>query len=823
TARGVLAEADQVLLATLADQAAVALESARLFAGTQQAAVRLSLLNEIGRRAAAQLEFGEMLNTTVHALHQNLGYARVAVFLLEHEPPRLVVAAANHDFRAVIPAGHFQEPGQGVVGIAAAAGETVLVQDTRSDERYVSVGDWDCLSSLSVPIKLGGTVLGVLHAEAQECRAFQEEDAAALEMAADQLAVAIQNARLFQERERRIRELGALNQMAQAVTSTLDLPTLLRTVYEQTGHLMDATNFYIALYDEEKDEITFPFVIDPEGRENWAARRAGDGLNGRLVRSGQPLLLPRGMAEADHVVNAGTCRSWLGVPMIAGDRVLGVIAVQSYTRDNVYDEEHLNYLLTVASQSAMAVRNAQLYQQIVRFSSELEGMVEARTRDLEKALDELTVERDRVETLYSITRELGATLDLDRVLQRALQLFARALGLEHGTILLLDQETDQLTMRATLDPNRRLPREGKPTHWRRGQGLAGWVLQHREPVLIADVTEDDRWVRQPGQEMNVRSVVAAPLALGGGDVLGVLILGHEKVGYFDSDHLQLVSATTSQIAIAVNNSDLYAFITDQADQLGSALQAKQEEAAKNRAILESIADGVLVLDHNGRVLLLNPAAEELLGFAAIALEGEHFRHMLGLGETQDDRDLAQALYGELRTRLETEDAAAVEQRGSIRLEAGKRVLAVNVAPLVVAIGGTPGLVAALRDVSRQAEVERLKNEFISTVSHELRTPMTSIKGYTDLLFLGMAGGLTDAQRNFLQIIKSNADRLTALVNDILDISRIETGRLRLTIEPLDVLQLIDQVIVSFREQYREKGLELQWSLPAALGQVRGDA
>jgi GAF domain-containing protein len=370
TARGALGEADQVLLATLTDQAAVALESARLFAATQQAAVRLSLLNEIGRRAAAQLEFGEMLETTVDSLHQNMGYPRVAVFLLEQRLSRLVVAAANQEFRAVIPAGYSCEPGRGPVGTAAASGGTILVQDTRSDGRYDSVGDWNCLSSLSVPIKLGGAVLGVLHAEAPECWAFQEEDAAALEMAADQLAVAIQNARLFQERERRIRELDALNQMAQAVTATLDLPTLLRTVHEQTGQLMDATNFSIALYDEEKDEISFPYVVDPEGRGNWTTRRTGEDPVGRIVRSGQPLLLPDGAAEA-----GGGCRSWLGVPMIAGDRVLAVIAVQSYDRENAYDEEQLNFLLTVASQSAMAVRNAQLYQQIVRFSNELEGMV----------------------------------------------------------------------------------------------------------------------------------------------------------------------------------------------------------------------------------------------------------------------------------------------------------------------------------------------------------------------------------------------------------------------------------------------------------------
>ena len=308
------------------------------------------------------------------------------------------------------------------------------------------------------------------------------------------------------------------------------------------------------------------------------------------------------------------------------------------------------------------------------------------------------------------------------------------------------------------------------------------------------------------------------------DILGVLTLGHREVGYFTEEHLRMVTAAAAQVAIAVNNSDLYAFITDQADQLGQMVQTQQAEAAKNRAILESIADGVLVLDYNGRVVLVNPAAEEMLGFAAMALEGEHFRHMLGLGETPIHRELAQLLYTELRNRLEsTEGAETRFQAGTVRLESGERVLAVNIAPLITALGGAPGLVAALRDISREAEIERLKNEFISTVSHELRTPMTSIKGYTDLLFLGMAGGLTDAQRSFLQIIKSNADRLTALVNDILDISRIETGRLRLIIEPLDLGEIVSQVVAAFHEQYREKGLGLEWEEVKGLSEVRGDA
>ncbi|MFN2290830.1 MAG: GAF domain-containing protein [Anaerolineae bacterium] len=990
-----VSEAAQLLLSTLADQAAVALESARLFASTQQAALRLSLLNEIGRRATAQLELQEMLETAVQSLHQNLGFSRVAVLLLRKDGHTLRVVAANERFWAVISDGFELQLGEGLIGAAAASGETILVNDAAADPRLVALGEWDCAASLSTPIRTAEGVIGVLHTEADRRMAFSEQDAAALALAADQLSVAIQNARLFgeierrvaelatinqigraissaldaselydliynqvsklldtqnfhlalydrdrdqirveflvergqpkepailpagqsltghvietgapvlirhgssefaaehglslegeparswlgvpmiaddkvigaiviqsfrrdnafdaghrellttiagqaavafqnarlfEERERRIRELAVLNEMSKAISSTLELDALLDLLYRQTSRLLDTSHFRIALYDEEKQDVSIPFVIDAGERNRRQVAQAEQDLIGRIVETREPLLLAASGQEllAELASGAGEegLRSWLGVPMVAEDKVLGVIAVHSHGTENPYGEDDLSFLMTVASQSAMAVRNAQLYRQIVRFSSELEEMVEVRTRDLEAALRDLTLERDRVEALYRITRELGATLELERVLERALQLFADVLSIEHGTILLLDQETGQLVLRSTLDTERVLPREGKVTRWRQGAGLAGWVLEHREPVLIDDVTQDSRWIQRPDKGLSVRSVVAAPLSLGGGDVLGVLILGHRQTNYFGQDHLQLVTAAAAQVAIAVNNSDLYAFISDQADQLGAALQAQQEEIAKSRAILESIADGVLVLDQNGRVLLVNPAAEDLLGFAALALEGEHFRHILGLGETPIHRELAQALYGELRETLNPDTGADRAAESSVRLEAGSRVLAMNTAPLVLASGSTAGVVAALRDMSREAEVERLKNEFISTVSHELRTPMTSIKGYTDLLFLGMAGGLTDAQRNFLQIIKSNADRLTALVNDILDISRIETGRIGLVVEALHLAGIIDQVVASFREQYREKGVELEWQPPEELAEVRGDA
>jgi PAS domain S-box-containing protein len=1006
-----MTESDLVLLTTLADQAAVALESARLFASAQQTAVQLSLLNAIGRQSAAQLELREMLDSTVNALHHSLGYYRVAVLLVDEGSQELSFAAANRDFWPVIPPRYRQQIGEGLIGAAATTGKSVLANDAQADARFMPLGDLTTPASLSVPIRIADKVIGVLHVEADRRWAFREQDVAALEIAADQLAVAVENARLFQETERRVAELATINEIGRAISGALDEEQLSELIYTQVSKLLDTRNFLVALREPATDRIHIRFLVEEGFRRPSVWLEAGQGLTSYLIRTGRPILLAHGVEEFSRQHNLtleqDPARSWLGVPMVAEDRVIGAVAVQSFHKENAFDRGHLNLLATVAGQAAVAfqnaflfeererriaelsvlnemaqaissslklddlletvhqqvgrifdttnfyiatyqeggetwtlalaiehgerqplarysiaagltghiirsrnsvllkslreniafheqqglqfvgeqahswmgvpliaadqvvgimaiqsyeqenlyddqdlslfstiaaetaaaVRNAQLYQQIVHFSAELEDRVEARTHDLEKALSELTLERDRVETLYRITSELGTTLELERVLQRALHLFADSLQVTHGTISLLDQETHYLHLRASLEPVEQGGNDGMgkasqemgamqvgyPTPLRSGVGLAGWVIDHREPVLIADITQDPRWIEISGTNPDIRSVVAAPLSLGGGDILGVLTLGHPQIDYFDKEHLKLVTAAAAQIAIAVNNSDLYAFITDQADQLGTMLLSQQAEAAKNQAVLESIADGVLVLDHNGRVLLINPAAEQMLGISAKALEGHHFRYMLGMGATATQRELAQGLYSELRRRLESPGGAdTVVQRSTVRFESGKLALAVNIAPLITSVGGAPGVVAALRDISREVEVERLKDEFISTVSHELRTPMTSIKGYTDLLFLGMAGGLSDAQRSFLQIIKSNADRLTALVNDILDISRIETGRIRLTIEALNLEDIISDVIVAFREQYREKGIALEWQQLGGLPKVRGD-
>jgi signal transduction histidine kinase len=135
-----------------------------------------------------------------------------------------------------------------------------------------------------------------------------------------------------------------------------------------------------------------------------------------------------------------------------------------------------------------------------------------------------------------------------------------------------------------------------------------------------------------------------------------------------------------------------------------------------------------------------------------------------------------------------------------------------------------GTVSIFRDITHEVEVDRLKSEFVATVSHELRTPMTSIKGYVDILLMGAAGAMNENQTHFLEIVRSNTERLSILVNDLLDISRIEAGRVSLSMQAVDLRELADDIIADLlrRSQEENKPIGMMLDAPPDLPRVRGD-
>jgi PAS domain S-box-containing protein len=257
-------------------------------------------------------------------------------------------------------------------------------------------------------------------------------------------------------------------------------------------------------------------------------------------------------------------------------------------------------------------------------------------------------------------------------------------------------------------------------------------------------------------------------------------------------------------------------IRESAERMGGMLRAQREEASKSRAILEGIADGAMVADARGNVILLNAAAEEILGMSREEIAGRPIHELSGLYGTEGDTWLA--LIKEWAQALPAEgEPTSFESQ----FKTEEKVVSVHMAPVLMG-DEFLGTVSVFRDITREVAVDRMKSDLISTVSHQLRTPMTSIKGYADLLYLETVGEINEAQRRFLSIIKSNADRLALLANDLLDISRIETGRIRLNVEFIHVSAIIHEIAASLRGEIEEKGLSLKLDIPESLLPIYGD-
>lgn len=237
------------------------------------------------------------------------------------------------------------------------------------------------------------------------------------------------------------------------------------------------------------------------------------------------------------------------------------------------------------------------------------------------------------------------------------------------------------------------------------------------------------------------------------------------------------------------------------------------------AILEGIHDGLIVFAPDGRVTYINPAACEILGVTHEDTVGSctSLRELLGLESACSQDTGASPLPEPCADLIGGGGFEEVELSEPVH-----RILAVRTNAVTDRSGKYLGCVSTLSDVTAEREIAVMKNEFVSMVSHELRTPLTSIKGYVDLILEGTAGSVNEIQRDFLEIVQENSDRLVSLINDLLDISRIESGRVHLKVEPLDMPEIARGVLDTFRTVADKSRLTLEMDTPEELGRAAGD-
>ncbi|MFQ6100225.1 MAG: GAF domain-containing protein [Anaerolineae bacterium] len=392
----------------------------------EQRAAQLALLNDIGGKIAAVLELDSVMDRAARLVQENFGYHHVGLFILDRERGELLMRARAGDFAHLFPPDHGLKLGQGVVGWVGRYGKTLLANDVDAEPRYLSFhpGVIPTRSELSVPIRVGGEVVGVLDAQSPQLNAFDGSDVMAMETLAYQVAVAIENARLHEAVQRELaerkrveaeilqlnRELTTLNRVSQAITSTLDMQETLTIIMDHVARLMGVAAASVVLHDKVKGDVWFA-AASGEGADFMQGKRLamGQGIAGWVVQHGEPVLVldvsrdTRWFGGFDEE-SGFTTRSILCVPLHAKGQIIGAIEVMN-KENGTFDQEDLRLLTSLAAPAATAIENARLFEQAQREIAERK-----RAEQLLQALNAAAITMERAltpeETFAAVAEEL---------------------------------------------------------------------------------------------------------------------------------------------------------------------------------------------------------------------------------------------------------------------------------------------------------------------------------------------------------------------------------------------------------------------------------
>lgn len=615
----------------------------------------------------------------------------------------------------------------------------------------------------------------------------------------------------------RVSELKMLGQYSEALSFTINYQAILTLIYTNCQDVLNSRDFYIYLPDVHTDQIYTAFCVENGERNRVQETPRNVIKNGRITA-----VIEMGQVH-EHRDTHG--RYWLTAPLNAGADTAGALQASHQELNTRFTEEQKEMFASLGTRTATAIEKWKTNQQ-------------------------LQLRAQQLETLNDVIRYINSEQDVDRLLNLILEKAIELLNVEAGSLMLRDQDNGELEFVVVHGPT---SEELVGTRLPLGKGVAGQVAQTGKPVLVNDVADESHWFSgvDDDTQFRTRSILTVPLVRQQ-IVIGVLQVINRRNGapFVKTDEI-LLTAFAGEAAVTLENARLLqqtdAELQERVREL-SLLQSLDRDLNRTLDIQQSLtltlnwmmrlfdatAGSIVVFNEDGSVLSHrnqgydNPDLPRAYEYTRDTFPGLIGR-VLQNGTPHLAEDVAQeSAYrpSALSTKCQMTIPIINERRllGAATIE--KDVLnGYDTKDLESAVRFIDHITVAITNALLYAEVKvanEAKSEFVSLVSHELKTPLTAIRGYTDLMMTGLTGPVNEQQQEYMSTIVSNVSRMMTLIQDLTDISRIETSQLMVKLQPIPFANVVSETIADIQSMAKNKNIEIDLHMPSDIPLVMGD-
>ncbi|MEP6694312.1 MAG: GAF domain-containing protein [Chloroflexota bacterium] len=861
------------LLEVFADQAVIAIENVRLFNETKEAleqqTATADVLKTISRSAFdLQSVFDVVVENAAKLCRGDWGY----LFRREGDVFQMVSSfgglAELVEYERAHPTPLTRAT---LIGRVALDRDIVHLPDLFEDPTY----DWPpnraagVHTVLGVPIFKDNEVVGAIGVARNETRPFSDREIRLVRTFADQAAIAMENVRLFNETKESLEQQTAVADVLKTISrSAFDLQPVLDIVLDNAVRLAGADIGWLSRVEDDQFTTVayssgFPQqVIDELIQQRTQGHLAGPwvplgtrgGVMGFTLSEGRTIhvsdVREDETLKGSVVVRLTNTRTVVGVPMLREGGSIGAMVLARY-EVRPFAKREIELVQTFADQAAIAIENVRLFS------------------ETKEALEQQTATAEVLKTISS------TAFDLQPVLDTVISHATRLTDAENGFVYQV--EGDALRMSAAFGDKAEVMREWQrdnPIRIDNAGSSSGRAFAERRTVHILDVLVDPSYTYREAQELGgFRTLLSVPL-LRDGRAIGVVALWRTVARPFTPEQIALVERFADQAVIAIENVRLFDETKESLKQqtaVGEVLKAISRSAFDLDPILDTVVENAARLAGADFAWMTRRDGDHLVGGARYASDGD-LSVFADLGTSvarfnakgqsftpfnPTTRSISGRTFVERRTiQIEdiTLDKDLFENSPVPRATASRTVLGV---PLLVegeAIGviivarravrrfsdrevrvvetfadqaaiamQNVRLFSEIQDKSRQLEVaNRHKSEFLANMSHELRTPLNAIIGFSEVLLQGIFGAVNEKQREYLQDVLGSGQHLLSLINDILDLSKIEAGRMELDLSTFALRDALESGITIVRERAARHGIELSVAVASDVGAIEAD-